>query len=93
MQAKALNLKGIEIKHSVVVLRLTRGWKISIIGAIVAVVGWILQGFSIFGKWGDGYNFYFASIWFAGILAISYGLNLRQREKKNWITLKPKATP
>jgi len=63
-------------------LRLTKGWKIGITGAVVAVIGWLLWGISIFTKWGDSYSFYFVTSWFVGLLVLGYGANLIRKEKK-----------
>jgi len=63
-------------------LRLTKGWKIGITGAVVAVIGWLLWGISIFTKWGDSYSFYFVTAWFVGLSVLGYGANLIRKEKK-----------
>jgi hypothetical protein len=64
-------------------LRLTKGWKIGIVGLIVAFIGWSLQMAYILGKWGSGYNFLLATVWFVGMTIVYYGIRVKQREKKN----------
>jgi len=64
------------------ILRLTKGWKIEITSAVIAVIGWVLGGISIFTKWGDSNRFYFITACFVGRLIIGYGTNLIRKEKK-----------
>ncbi len=63
-------------------MHLTNGWKIGIIGLIVAFIGWSLQGVNILEIWFNVPNFYFVTVWFVGMTIITYGIIVRYREKQ-----------
>jgi hypothetical protein len=65
------------------ILRLTKGWKIGIIGLIIALIGFSPWSFNIFLKlWFNGNNFIFVTIWFVGMTIIYIGIQRRQGERK-----------
>ncbi len=65
------------------VLQLTRGWKIRIVGEVISVIGLVLLGVSFFAEnWGNEYNILFAAAVVIGTIIHVYGNSVRQSEKK-----------
>ena len=72
------------------ILRLSKGWKIDIIGVVIAIIGFSLLGVSILvEKWGYGYNLLFVLVMGVGVTFQLYGTHVRQSEKR---ALEPKET-
>ncbi len=62
---------------------LTKGWKLAILGAIVALIGWVVWGISIFlSIWSDYYLLY-TSATFGGIIIIGVASLFRYVEKRD----------
>jgi hypothetical protein len=65
-------------------LRLTKGWKIAIIGLIIASAGLSFWGVNAFLQtWSSRNNFFFATVYFVGMLVLYYSMRIRRRERKN----------
>jgi hypothetical protein len=72
-------------------LRLTKIWKIRLVGLIIATIGLPLWGVNVFLKYGSmgsrefaETTFYFAIIFGVGMLILYYSDHLRRLEKKNF---------